>query len=383
MDTTVGSVLILLLSLCAVIGNLAVFVWRCKKGNNERCSILSMMIVHLAFFDFLCGAYYVYDAGLALANIPNITNGTVSSTDDDMWIKIPLVVYLASFYTSGWVTLSIAVYSLAVIIPWKRRTTQIIAVISFLLAWMVFASTVTANILIVSSEWKLLYSGNKTIRRGNVLRTFYTISETRYLFVCECLDVVFVTITIGLYLLAVLPRVRRWRNMNRSSGGQSLIGGLRGRLLAIVIVNLLCTLLLICYLSSCWDVLVEDENSTKNIGDCPLDIIYPALIMMVPPASNPILYTVGTPKFLQLFSSLKDCLPRCQFIYRARKEQEHRSLLAEPHLCTACCVVCYRRKKERQSLSSESVQTSKLFTESSKRKVTELSFGFSSSSEEG
>ena len=102
--------------------------------------------------------------------------------------------------------------------------------------------------------------------------------------------------------------------------------------------------------------------------------------MAVPAAVNPILYTVGTLKFLQFFSSLKACLPRCQFRLRAAEEQ--RLLLAGPRLCTACCIVCYKRNKHRQSFSSESVQTTKLFTESPQRKVNELSFDLGSSSEE-
>ena len=263
MDTAVS---VLLLNMCAVIGNVTVFVWRCRKRSNERCSVLSMMIVHLAFFDFICGAYYVYGVGLALANVFNVTNGTVSAADHEKYVALasPFALYFASFYTSDWITLSIAVYSLAVIIPWKQRTTRIIAGISFLLAWVLFASAATVNVYILSRPAES-HLGNKTaVQSGRVY----------------------------------------------------------------------------------WSM-----------------------------------YTVGTPKFLKLFSSLKACLPRCQFRQRALEEQ--RLLLAESHLCTACCVVCYKRNKHRQSFSSESVQTSKLFTESSKREVNELSFGLSPSSEEG
>ena len=371
MDVT--DIIVLLLNFCAVIGNLAVFVWRCRKENKERYSILSMMIVHLAFFDFICGAYYLYN-DFTGPDVYNITNGTLSATDYAKFKKqsYPFVFYLASFYTSGWITLSIAVYSLAVITPWKRCTTRIIAGILFLLAWIIFASATTANEYIISSEAKL-DPGNKTTRWGVWSMRVYLSLETRYLFVCECLYAGFVIITCGVYLLAVLPRVSRWNNVNRSSGEQSTSSGLRARLLAIVIVNLLCALLVIGFLASCWHLIAK--NSSKNLEDCPIDIA--AFMMMVPPAINPILYTVGTPKFLQLFS----CLPRCQLRYKTPGEQ--RSLVAEPHLCTACCIVCYKRNKDRQSFSSESVQTSKLFTESSKRVVNELSFGISSSSEEG
>ena len=379
-------VLVFLLNLCAVIGNVTVFVWRCRKGNNERCSILSMMIVHLAFFDFICGAYYVYNGGLILANVFNVTNGTISATDYETYkrmLSCPLAAYFASFYTSDWMTLSIATYSLAIITPWKSSTTRIIGGVSFLVAWMIFVSSLAANgymMHLSTAATVKLDSGNKTHTLEWAFWSLFSTSEIRYLFVCKVLSAGFVIITGGLYLLAVLPRVRQWEHMNnRSFERQSLSSGLCGRLLAIVLVNLSCTLFLIGFLVSCWDNLLY-KYSIKKIEECPIDPSYGKLIMMVPPAINPILYTAGTPKFLQKpLAILKASLPLCQCRHTAQEEQP--SLLAEPHICTACCLVW---SKHRQSFSSESVQTSKLFSESLQHEVNmdEFLLELSSSSEE-
>ena len=269
MDTTCAVVLILLLNLCAVIGNATVFVWRCRKGNNERCSILSMMIVHLAFFDFICGAHCVTNGGLTLANVFNATNGTISVTAYETYkrtMSYPLAVYFASLYTSNWMTLFIAIYSLAVISPWKRRTIRIIAGVSFLVAWMTFASSLAANgYMIHMSTAATVHPGNKTYTIEAAFWSLYSTPEIRYLFVCECLSAGFVIITGGLYLLVVLPRVKKWKNMNRSYGEQSFtknFSRLRGRLLAVVCVNFLCTLGLIAFMGSCRALIVD--YSFKN-----------------------------------------------------------------------------------------------------------------------
>lgn len=369
------------LSLCAVLGNIAVLVWRCRRGNSHRRSILSIMIVHLALFDFISGAYIVFFQSLEASSVSSRHSGTFSRTAHvlDTTCIYTATIFIASVYTSDWMTFSIAVYSLGTIIPWRAFVTRVIAGLAFLMAWLIF-------LVAALFEADLIYMGMPELVPSMFPNTsdalFCTLSESpwpnrqqiKYFFAFQCLSTGLMTIGGSVYLLAFIPRIKRWSSLHGVSEARSLVG-LHGRLIAVVFVNALSTLMSLGFVVNCSRPLLEGTLILEK--RCREDIFAAATTMLVPATINPFLYTVGTFRFLQVFRRLTFCLSPCKS-NNGIEPREQQSLLGERDVSHICCVPCYTGNGHSESSTSDTVQSSKLFTESTGPEVKDLSFELSS-----
>lgn len=363
-----------LLGLCSVLGNITVFVWRCRHRNEQRWSVLSILILHLAFFDLICGAHLVFFESVVISGVVDHSNGTFpySAYVVSKVCYYSTILFIASGYTSAWVTLSIAIYSLGMIKHMRVAMIHIIGGILLLVTWMIFSASIIIQTRILDVPKPAF---NVTAVLFCTFSTLLSYGEIEYILVFQCLSSGLVVICGGLYLLAFIPHIQQWRKNVQNIPKTTSLFGFHGRLLAVVFVNALCSLAVTSLMVSCSISIFE--NKTLNNEKCKSALSVSPTIIAVPPAINPFLYTIGTQRFLQLFSRLRSCFPRCICSNDIELGEQQR-LLGQHNLCNVCCVICYTRERHGQSGTTESLQSSKLFTDSGTRVLGDSSFGLSS-----
>ncbi|XP_062520896.1 uncharacterized protein LOC134195827 [Corticium candelabrum] len=324
-----------------LLGNVVVVVWRCTRPSSQRNSSLSTIIVNLAAVDFLYGLHLVLIGSALVRPVFGLSSDTRLDSSPPISHPLCFAAYFISCVSCGGQTVaiaSIAAYSF-LSLNVRFQSTNIYK------NFFVVGSTLTQWCLAVAlsfystlaSVWEVPWTvGNSTTQNPRNVEIYYVLTQCSFagtlspsIAVLATTVLTVVCVAVVLYIAFIVKAVYNLilKRRQRQPVGESKF--LMIRLCLIVAVNILCwgPPQILYYFGkkkvSNVDMLLDDKYY-RTITEATI------VLLSIPPALNPLLYTIVTKPFLNVLKRL--CKSGNDRMRVMSTMSETASLLPEEHI---------------------------------------------------
>ncbi|XP_062520928.1 G-protein coupled receptor GRL101-like [Corticium candelabrum] len=314
--------------LLTLLGNGVVILWRC--GNVQRLSPLSIIVINLAVADTVYGLHLVLiESDLARTVFGSSCDECNYTKSDPVGINVCTAAYFMSCWSSTAQTAALATIAgyllLSMNVTFSRGTVGkmmfvVVSVVSqWILSFVLALFSAIYNVFWVPWKWT-----NSRVSQRDI-RIYYVLTQCSYSGSLSPSLMALITVQLVLVLIAILCLVvfivwvtckyakRRFPDQEGRQHDESRI--LMIRLCVVVVINLACwgPSLVLYYFGN---KLFNNMQILLQDGYCRIVTEITVSLLSIPPAVNPLIYTIATKQFMRVVMR----------VWCLRRDDEHRGM---------------------------------------------------------
>ena len=330
-----------------LVGNSVVVIWRCTRPASQRRSALSIIVVNLALVDFLCGFHLLLIESVLVTSVFESNSdhlGSNKSAVDDTLCYAAYFLSCLSSTAQSVALASIAAYALLSLLsfPFQSVARKVVVAGGITIQWVL--SLTLSSFTTFDSDREVPWNMSNVTEQPAVVRVYYVFTQCSFSgsldpsimpIATTGLCLIGLTTILQIAFIVIILRDLYLKRLRKDPGETTF---LMIRLCVILTVNIFCygppTVAYYFGKKSMTSVLslLRDEYC-RTITEVTV------ILLSIPPALNPLIYTIATKPFMRV---LRKLCPATDKEARSKSEiSETTSLFTEqpsPHM-TGCSIL--------------------------------------------